>query len=407
MNKILKLIGTMTLGLSLMGCSSQNTNTSEDIVSESETTSVNQIENEQEKEVVEVKVAEQTTSYSSLVEMISDVKASVVDVTSIISATSTSSGSGVIIGQSDDGYYIITNHHVIESASSFTVTVYPDETSSGVEYNATLIGGSPKNDIAVLKVVTSDTFTIATFIEDSTSVKVGTSVVAIGNPLGIYGGSVTQGIISAIAREVYIEEIGYMTLFQTDAAINSGNSGGALFDENGLLVGIVNSGYSSYEGLNFAIPANQARSAMESLIDTYNEDGNGNYGYVVGETNVGLSLSSTQIYSSSSLDSRVNVVYVNEVEDNTDASKNDIYSYASLRDGSSSYFYAINAVNGTEVSEAKTAQELIDEVEVGETLTLNVTKISYSRFGMGQTAFYLNGDAFDISFSISQYIYSI
>ncbi|MFV0382228.1 MAG: S1C family serine protease [Breznakia sp.] len=168
-------------------------------------------------------------------------------------------GSGVIISETG---YIITNYHVIDGARRAEVTL-----KNGNEYDAEYIGGDEESDLAILKIDTDDTLTVATFA-DSEDLLVGQGVLAIGNPLGELGGSVTQGILSSTSREISIENV-TMTLLQTDAAINPGNSGGGLFDEEGNLIGIVNakSSGSDIEGLGFAIPSNIARAFAEDVID--------------------------------------------------------------------------------------------------------------------------------------------
>src|SRR5699024_342301 len=142
---------------------------------------------------------------------------------------SSGAGSGVILTQ--DGY-IVTNHHVIEDANSITV-----RTRSGDEYNASLVGSDEQSDLAVLKI--DATGLTPAVLGDSTTLEVGELAIAIGNPLGELGGSVTSGIISALDREMTIDGQ-TMTLLQTDAAVNPGNSGGGLFNANGDLIGIVN-----------------------------------------------------------------------------------------------------------------------------------------------------------------------
>ena len=171
---------------------------------------------------------------------------------------STGAGSGVII--SEDGY-IVTNNHVIEDATSILV-----RTTDGTEYDATLIGTDSQTDIAVIKI--NETGLVAATFGDSDSLEVGDGVVAIGNPLGELGGTVTTGIISALERQILVEDE-IMTLLQTDAAINPGNSGGGLFDASGNLVGIVNAKESStgIEGLGFAIPINSAIEVINELIE--------------------------------------------------------------------------------------------------------------------------------------------
>jgi len=166
-------------------------------------------------------------------------------------------GSGVII--SSDGY-IVTNNHVIEGASKITVRL-----KNGVEHEAALIGRDSKTDLAVLKIQESG-LQSAVF-GDSDKLVVGELVVAIGNPLGKLGGTVTDGIISALSRNISVEGQ-MMNLLQTSAAVNPGNSGGGLFNRYGELIGIVNakSSGSDIEGLGFAIPINVVKSAIEDIV---------------------------------------------------------------------------------------------------------------------------------------------
>ncbi len=173
---------------------------------------------------------------------------------------SKAAGSGVIISQ--DGY-ILTNNHVIDGATSITVRLTNQKT-----YTAKLIGKDSTLDIALLKIEETD-LTTATF-GDSAKLSVGQVAIAIGNPLGQLGGTVTDGIISAMDREITIDGK-KMNLLQTNAAINPGNSGGGLFDANGNLIGIVvaksssTSSGTSVEGLGFAIPINDVVSVLDDL----------------------------------------------------------------------------------------------------------------------------------------------
>jgi|JI10StandDraft_1071094.scaffolds.fasta_scaffold185066_2 Do/DeqQ family serine protease len=171
-------------------------------------------------------------------------------------------GSGVII--SADGY-IITNNHVVEEADELKVLLNDER-----EFTAKVIGTDPKTDVAVIKIEAANL--PAATLADSTKLRVGDVVFAIGNPLGV-GQTVTMGIISATGRRVGIlDEVGgYEDFIQTDAAINQGNSGGALIDARGRLVGInsaIISTSSGNIGIGFAIPVNLASSIMHSLIDT-------------------------------------------------------------------------------------------------------------------------------------------
>ena len=167
-------------------------------------------------------------------------------------------GSGVII--SEDGY-ILTCAHVVSGASNIIVQLYDD-----TEYTATLVGGDSSADIAVLK-VEAEGLTPAV-LGDSDALVVGEDAIAVGNPLGTLGGTVTNGIVSALNREVTVEN-NQMTLIQTNASISPGNSGGGLFNGNGELIGIVNakSSYSEAEGLGFAIPINNAMGIAQDLIN--------------------------------------------------------------------------------------------------------------------------------------------
>ena len=398
--KIRKLLVSVISLLALTSCSyfiSAPNNSS------SETNPSEVINNDKPKEVVTVNVGSNSSAHSNLVEVIEDVRPSVVDINAY-SVSFSSAGSGVIVGKSDEAYYVITNHHVIDQATNFEVVVYESEDKSKT-YEASLIGTSMENDIAALKISTTDPLKCVSFIEDSSKVKAGTEVIAIGNPLGILGGSVTHGIVSAVEREVYLQELGYMNLIQTDAAINSGNSGGALFNNEGLLIGIVNSGYSDYEGLNFAIPSNTARSCFTSIIDTYKDNGN-NYGYYKGESNVGISINVATVYSSSNSNTQVDVVYVSSVNSGSDAQKAGIIDYASYQSGRSSYFYAVEKIDGVTITSLEDAMKELENVRAGETITLTCKKIAATRQFMG-AQYYLSGDSFDVTINVSQYIYTM
>lgn len=177
---------------------------------------------------------------------------------------SAASGSGFIY--SADGY-IITNYHVIESASSIKVTLY-----DGKSYDAQLVGYDESNDVAVLKIDAKDLTPVT--IGDSDNLNVGDSVIAIGNPLGELTFSLTSGAVSALDREVTMSNNVTMELIQTDCAINSGNSGGALFNLYGEVIGITNAKYSgssgsgaSIDNIGFAIPINSVRSIVDSIIE--------------------------------------------------------------------------------------------------------------------------------------------
>lgn len=175
-----------------------------------------------------------------------------------VTSRGTSAGSGVIIA---DNGTVITNHHVIDGAVEISVRL-----RNGNTYAAELVGSDSGHDIAVIKISPEETLTYATFGE-SAKLKVGQPVVVIGNPLGTLGGTVTDGIISALERDMTIEGV-TMKLLQTNASINSGNSGGGMFDLDGRLIGIVNakSTGTDVEGLGFAIPADVALSVVTEIL---------------------------------------------------------------------------------------------------------------------------------------------
>ncbi len=216
------------------------------------------------------------------VEISKKVGPSVVGVTSKIegvmsifgtAAVSEGSGSGIII--SSDGY-IVTNNHVIDGATSVKVTL-----NTGSEYDAKIIGADAKTDLAVIKIQPKESLTVAE-LGDSSSLEVGERAIAIGNPLGLeFFGSTTQGIISAINRRITVDNR-TLSVIQTDAAINEGNSGGALVNAYGQVIGIntVKIASSSVEGMGFAIPITEARPVIQDLIS---------YGYVKGRPVIGIS----------------------------------------------------------------------------------------------------------------------
>ena len=187
-------------------------------------------------------------------------------------------GSGFVI--SDNGY-ILTNYHVIKDATSIKVSFV-----DGTSYDATLVGGEEGNDIAVLKIQASGLTPVV--IGDSDNIRVGEDVFAIGNPLGELTYSMSEGIVSAKDRSITLSDGTVMNMIQTTAAINSGNSGGPLFDAYGQVVGITSaklSGNSSseatIEGLGFAIPMNDVKDMVTDIIE---------HGYVTGKPYLGITV---------------------------------------------------------------------------------------------------------------------
>ena len=184
-------------------------------------------------------------------------------------------GSGVII--SPDGY-IITNNHVIEGAESMEITTNDNKT-----YDAKLIGTDPNTDIALLKIEADEPLDYTTF-GDSNTARIGEWVLAVGNPFNL-NSTVTAGIISAKSRDLSGQNT--QSFIQTDAAVNPGNSGGALVNINGELIGIntaISSQTGSYIGYSFAVPSNIARKVVEDLME-YGNVQNGILGVIGGELN--------------------------------------------------------------------------------------------------------------------------
>lgn len=260
--------------------------------------------------------------------------------------TTQAAGSGVII--SKDGY-IITNNHVVEGATSITV-----KTSDGTEYAATLVGTDSKSDIGVIK-VEADNLTPAT-IGDSSTISVGDTAVVIGNPLGTLGGTVTNGIISATDREISINNE-TMNLIQTNAAINSGNSGGGMFDANGNLIGVVNakdsgttSSGTTIEGLGFAIPINDAMNVAKQLIES---------GQVTDRPTIGVTLQTiTKDYGNYKAG-----LYI------TDVSKGSGAEATGLQPGDQ-----IVGADGTEISSYTELSKILRNKHVGDILTLTIVR---------------------------------
>ena len=258
-------------------------------------------------------------------------------------------GSGVII--SSDGY-ILTCAHVVDGASTITVTI------DDKDYTATLVGEDTTSDIAVIK-IDADGLTPAT-VGNSDSLKVGQSVMAVGNPLGELGGTVTGGMISALNRSVTIQgssSVNTMSLIQMDASVSPGNSGGGLFNMNGELVGIVNakSSSSDAEGLGFAIPINDAIKVAQELLEN---------GYVTGRPYLGITyLAVTDAQTASQLGVNAYGVYVVEVVKGGPAEK------AGLQAGD-----RIVSVDGTEIASKDDLGTLMQKHAAGDTLSITIAR---------------------------------
>ncbi len=260
-------------------------------------------------------------------------------------STSISNGSGVIF--SSDGY-IVTNEHVIDGLvdeDTIEVKIY-----NGQTYSAKVIGYDAKTDLAVLK-IDADDLPYASFA-DSAQLLLGQDVIAIGNPLGL-GISCSNGIVSALEKEITINNV-YMTVIQTNAAVNAGNSGGGLFDINGNLVGIVNAKKSanytttSVEGMGYAIPSNTVTRIIEELITN---------GYVKDRATLGVKVATNSSYYTNE------GVLITEVIEGGSAEK------AGLKPND-----IILTIDGEKVSTYGDLAKILETKTVGETITLEIQR---------------------------------
>ena len=258
-------------------------------------------------------------------------------------------GSGVII--SSDGY-ILTCAHVVSGASQITVTI------GDTDYTATVVGEDDTSDVAVLKIDATG-LTPAT-VGDSDSLSVGDSVLAVGNPLGELGGTVTSGIVSALNRSVTIQgtsSTNTMSLIQMDASVSPGNSGGGLFNMNGELIGLVNakSSSSDAEGLGFAIPINDAIKVAQDLLEN---------GYVTGRPYMGITyLAVTDAQTAQQLGVNAYGIYVADVVKGGPADK------AGLKVGD-----RIVSIDGTEIAQKDDLGTLMQQDTAGDTLSITVAR---------------------------------
>ena len=258
-------------------------------------------------------------------------------------------GSGVII--SSDGY-ILTCAHVVSGASQITVTI------GDTDYTATVVGEDDTSDVAVLKIDATG-LTPAT-VGDSDSLSVGDSVLAVGNPLGELGGTVTSGIVSALNRSVTIQgtsSTNTMSLIQMDASVSPGNSGGGLFNMNGELIGLVNakSSSSDAEGLGFAIPINDAIQVAQDLLEN---------GYVSGRPYMGITyIAVTDAQTAAQFNVNAYGVYVVDVVQGGPADK------AGLKVGD-----RIVSIDGNEIAQKDDLGTLMQQHTAGDTLSITVAR---------------------------------
>ena len=270
-----------------------------------------------------------------------------------MSQTAEATGSGVII--SKDGY-ILTNNHVVSSSDSsyyyqvseatkITVSLYNSEE----KYEATIIGTDEQTDLAIIK-INADNLTPAE-LGDSNSCKIGEFVLAVGNPLGLET-SVTSGIISALDRDITVQDGSVYNVMQTDCAINSGNSGGALVNSNGHVIGIntLKLAGTGIEGVGFAIPINDTVEVYEQLIK---------HGKVL-RPYIGISGSNLSENTAKRYNLPVGI-YVEEIAKDSNASKSD------LKVGD-----VITAINDKEVKTMEELNSFKNKLKIGDTVKLTV-----------------------------------
>lgn len=272
-------------------------------------------------------------------------------VVSVISTTAEGTGSGSGVIMSKDGY-IITNNHVVDGAQSVSVQL-----SDGTSLDAEIIGTDEQTDLAVIKVTPTSDLTAAEF-GDSDELEPGEYAYAIGSPGGVqFANTITGGRISAINRDLTVNDR-VMTLIQTDASINNGNSGGALINKYGQVVGITSAklsgnafGSATVEGMGFAIPINTAKDIVDELIQN---------GYVSGRPSIGITGQNVE-----SADGKVSGVQVYSIDSRAKAASE------GLQVGD-----VITAVDGTPTPDMDKVNEFKQDKKAGDKLTLSVYRIS-------------------------------
>ena len=269
-----------------------------------------------------------------------------------------SSASGVIYAQAENELFIITNHHVIEGAENLTVSWFDGTTSP-----AEVVGSSKTNEIALLKVnmkdmepITKENIKIAV-IGDSEKCIVGEGTIAIGNALG-YGQTVTDGIISALNRDVYFSDGTILNMIQTSAAINPGNSGGALLNAKGELIGINSAKYAdtNVEGIGYAIPINKVTEVISNILEG-NPEETTEKGVKLGIIGYDITEQMSEIY-------KMPIgVCIQSLEENSVASK------FKLKSGD-----IITKVNKIPISSMTQLKSILESLQKGDTLELTIQR---------------------------------
>ena len=351
---VLIMVLVLSFTVLLTGCdalniikneSTNNENTATNVTSKTESVAVSYVSTD-------------SKVYSSTAEVVKAVADTVVEISteSVVTSwgrqyISSGAGSGVIIAVSNNTYYIITNNHVIEGVKNITVT-----TRDGITYEGTLFATDDSADIAVVSITSSEELNVAV-IGNSDDLQIGEDLIAIGNPLGSLGGTVTKGILSATGRNIVIGDY-QMTLLQTDTAINPGNSGGGLFNMKGELIGVVNAktAEEEIEGICFAIPINIAKKVFNDLLE---------YGYILGRSTFNIEVAEGSISSRVMSSQATTIVYVTSV--NTNSSDN------------FKQYDMIYKINGVEITSLLDYNIAMSKIAAGDTVEVEVYRGSISQ----------------------------
>ena len=351
---VLIMVLVLSFTVLLTGCdalniikneSTNNENTATNVTSKTESVAVSYVSTD-------------SKVYSSTAEVVKAVADTVVEISteSVVTSwgrqyISSGAGSGVIIAVSNNTYYIITNNHVIEGVKNITVT-----TRDGITYEGTLFATDDSADIAVVSITSSEELNVAV-IGNSDDLQIGEDLIAIGNPLGSLGGTVTKGILSATGRNIVIGDY-QMTLLQTDTAINPGNSGGGLFNMKGELIGVVNAktAEEEIEGICFAIPINIAKKVFSDLLE---------YGYILGRATFNIEVAEGSISSRVMSSQATTIVYVTSV--NTNSSDN------------FKQYDMIYKINGVEITSLLDYNIAMSKINAGDTVEVEVYRGSISQ----------------------------
>ena len=357
--------------------------------------------------------AENATSYTEVIEAV-QTSVVLISISTDLNTAPSAAGAGVFYGSivGEDASMIITCCHVVEDAAVIEVTVNDGDldSSNDVILDATVVGMDDDQDIAVLKVAGTG-YNYATCRDISASpYLLGEDATAIGNPLGA-GITVTKGIISGIERSVKLDGV-TMTLLQTDAAVNGGNSGGALFDSNGYLIGIVNAKTtgSAIDGVGYAIPISTAKYVADSIIATAGNPEYNGLGYIEGKIRLGVSIAQLNKATVESDFPQIGDLAPNDSEYYYYVSE--VTAYGSIaRSDTEGVIAAGTLITGVTVegqerrfTDSYTIETMLAEAEIGDVVTFHIITVTVSSTGIfGPTTYTYTESAVDIT--MYQYVY--